>query len=228
MQDGLSWKEAIELEINKIKEMSSKERVNYFKTYYLSKTIAAVCILGLVIWFVIDMKNANKEILIAGCMVNVEVGTGGYHYMTDHYLEYAQADEKKEVAYLSVGNRLNFLNGQEMDNYSYEMALIAQLSAGDFQYMILDESALDRFQELDVYIDMEEVLTKEQLKKYKDSIVYLKSEEKDSEEAAAFMLKDTKLVNEYEPEPKDIYLVFIDVNFDKEKCTKFINYLLEK
>lgn len=229
MQDGLSWRESIELEKKKIEEMSSKEKLSYFKTYYLKKVVVSIFMLVLLIWFIVDMVNSNKEILIAGCMVNVEVGSAGYYYMTDDYLEYADVNSKKNIAYLAVGNRLNFLDGQDMDNYSYEMALIAQLAAGDFHYMILDKSALERFQSLDVYVDMEEVLTKEQLEEYKDAIVYLESEEKGSEkEAAAIELTDTQLVKKYEIEPKEAYLVLVDVNFNKEKCAQFVNYILSE
>lgn len=220
MPDGLTWRENIRIEIEKVKKMNRAEKWSYFKTYYLVKTLIALTALILIIWFVYDMKQASREVLISGCMVNVEMDDEGYVFLTDGYQNYLGIDEKEGITQISPDNYLDFLGEQQMDNYSYEMALMAQIAAGDFDYMILDEAAYEHFLDAEIYADVNNVLSADQLELCKDRLT--------GEEGVttAVDISGTAFAKKYQVAPEKVYLVFVDIDLNVERCRDFLDFVL--
>ena len=76
------WK----LRVSEFKQMDSRQRWSYFKTYYLLKCIIALIFLAMVLHFGFDIRQNHREVLASGCLVDVEISPQGVVYLTDDYL----------------------------------------------------------------------------------------------------------------------------------------------
>lgn len=228
MVDGLTLRQTVKNEIEKIKGMTPKKRWEYFKTYYFVPSVIGIILLILLLFFIHDMKMGSREMLISGCFVNVETDAEGLLFLTDDYVSYCGKTQKDAVAQLSLGNTVDFFKENPLDNDSYEMALLTQICAGEYHYMVLDEDAFEHFAKLDIYADLEKTLSAAQQEKYADSLVYREAQEGQELAATAIMLSETELEKKCYLNPRNAYLVFIDVNQDIEKNRKFLDYIAEE
>ncbi len=228
MVDGMTLQESIVLEINKVKAMDNKKRWEYFKTYYLAKTVIAFIVFGLLLHLAYSIWLGCRDVLASGCFINVEISEEGTSFLTNEYVNFCGKTDKEAVANVSLGNTFSFFNENPLDNSSYEMALLTQINAGEYQYMILDEMGLERFAQLDIYVDLEEMLTDMQKENLDDRIVYQSLPEREDDTASAIRLSDTEFAKKYKMLPQEAYLVFIDIEQDVEKNRKFIDYIFEE
>ena len=225
MLDGMTLKETINQEIDKFKSMDGKKRWEYFKTYYLTATIIGLVVIVLAAHLIYSVLLGKREVLASGCFVNVDISEAGELFLTDEYVVFCEKTDKTAVANLSSGNTFDFFSENPLDNNSYEMALLTQLSAGEYQYMILDKTGLERFAKLDVYSDLEEMLTDTQKIALEDRIVYQEAQDGKAQAAAAISLIDTEFAQKYQLNPGDVYLVFIDIEQDVAKNQKLVEYI---
>lgn len=222
MYEDLTWKDKLRQEYNKIKEMDPKKRWNYFVTYYLWKVAIAVALIAMVIHMAYDMKMSFRDVEAAGCLVNIAADSQTEEFLTDEYLTECGVSPKKSVAYLTY-ETTEFLKDNPVDQDSYEMALNAQLCAGQYSYMIVDEAGLEHFESLDIYADVEAVLSDVQKEKAKEHLVYRKQDGKQN--AVAISLKESNFVKKYHFNPQEVYLVFVDVEMDVAKNQHFFDYI---
>ncbi len=225
--DELTFVEKIKLEIEKIKAMSGAKKWDYFKTYYMTKTIIAVLLIIIGIWIGHDIRESCREILLSGCTVHVNMNEEGYRFFTEDFIKYQGKDPEKVVAQLALDNPLQFMDAeQQMDNSSYEMALIAQMAAGDYDYMLLDKAALTRFQKEELYADLEELLSPEELAIWQDRLIYFeKPDGKGDTFAGAIRLTDTAMDLSYEFDAEEVYLVLININQENGNGKRLLEYL---
>ena len=222
MYEELTWKDKLRQEYNKIKEMDPKKRWNYFVSYYLWITIIVIAGIAMIIHMTYDMKMSFRDVEAAGCLVNIAAATQTEEFLTDEYLTACGVSPKKSVAYLTY-ETTEFLKDNPVDQDSYEMALNAQLCAGQYSYMIMDETGLEHFESLDIYADVEKILSDAQKEKVNDYLVYRNHDGK--QHAVAISLKDTGFVKKYQLDPQEAYLVFVDVDMDIAQNQKFFDYI---
>lgn len=227
MPDGLTWKQSLKQETEKVKKMNPGERWQYFKTYYLTKAVIALVILALLLFFFRDMRMNQRQMLASGCMVNVTTDADGFLFLTDDYVSFCGKTVKEATAQLSDDNTLDFMKENPLDQDSYEMALTAQICAGEYQYMILDETAFAYFEKLDVYADLTQILTPAQQKQLSDKVVYRKQKDGEKQVACAITLSGSTLEQHCKLNPQEAYLVFIDVDADTQQNRHLLEYLFQ-
>ena len=129
-------REKISKEKAKVSGMNKEQKWEYFKVYYLAKTICVAIGIILLIWFVND-TILQKKVVSAGCVYSVFVSDDAKEALTTGYLEYYHYDLDKYEAFVSTDNMFEDTE-QKMDANAQEMALITQASAGEIHYLILD------------------------------------------------------------------------------------------
>ena len=216
-------KEKWKLRVSEFKQMDSRQRWSYFKTYYLLKCIIALIFLAMVLHFGFDIRQNRREVLASGCLVDVEISPQGVVYLTDDYLLACHKNPKASVSYLSTDNTLSFSSDAPLDQASYEMALIAQISVGEYSYMILDEQALGYFVESDFYADLGKVLSKEQYHHLEWRLNYQNMQ--DGKYPVALCLDKTDIAGYLQTDASKAYLVFTNVNQDIAKNRQLVDYL---
>ena len=100
--------------------------------------------------------------MASGCFVNVTISEEGVLFLTDEYMTFCGKTDRDVTTVVALDESVNVYGELPVSTDAYEeMALLAQLSAGEYQYMILDEAGLERFAQLELYADLEEILDEE-------------------------------------------------------------------
>lgn len=232
MPDGKTLKENLAEEKQKISGMNFKQKISYFKTYYLTVSLVVLGVLVAIVWIAVESTLSRREIEAAGVFINIEADGDCYDFLTTDYVEYRDLNKWKSKVTLSTGDYIDFSPElQMMDSYQSQMALHAQISTGFFSYMILDRSAMEGLSYLDVYLDPNEVITEQSKSVLHDAVVTCQmpvsqGEEGQTEErAVALDLQQIGFATATSMNSDSAYLVFIDVDADTEKMKAFLDYL---
>lgn len=213
-------KEFIDTELNKVSNMNKEQKWDYFKSYYLAKTVCAVICLVLLLWFIKD-TFFQKEIVSAGCVYGIDISEDEKLALTDGYIEYYRYNPKKYCAYVSTDNMFEGTE-QQMDANAHEMALFAQIAAGEIYYLILDKENFDMMANGEIYASLNDLFIDGLPEGIKDCTVELTDSETGELYPAAVDLKKSGLLGAN----KDGYLVFTVGVRDKEFPKKFLAYLM--
>lgn len=213
-------KKKITEELNKFSQMNKEQKISYYKSYYLLPTIALLIGLILLLWFIKD-TFFQKKAVNSGCVYGVEITEEEKYALTEGYLDYYDYNKKKYCAYLSTDNMFENTE-QQMDANAHEMALIAQITAGDIYYLIYDKENLLKMENGGVYASLSDLFSDEALEKMKDSLIELKNPETGESYPAAIDIKKAGMFGG----KKDGYLIFTIGIPDDEYPKRFLEYLL--
>lgn len=214
--------DSIKSELNKVSGMDKDKKWDYFKTYYLKGSIVVAILLILFIWFVKDVFF-QKEGACMGCVYGVELTDEEKYILMDGYLDYFELNPRKYSAFVSTDNMFENTE-QQMDANSHEMALIAQIAAGEIYYLILDKDILEMYSNSGIYSTLDEVLEEELIAelKAKDMVVNLTDSDSLKEYPTAIDLKKLGFIKE---DYREAYLVFTIARPDDDFPKRFLNYL---
>lgn len=213
-------REKIEAEINKISQMNKEQKWDYYKSYYLSWTIVLVIGLALLAWFISDTVF-QKKIVNAGCVYGVEISEEEKTALTEGYLNYYKYNPKKYVSYISTDNMFEGTE-QQMDANAHEMALFAQIAAGEVYYLILDKENLDMLSKGGIYSSLEDLFPSGLPNEVSDCIVDLVDPDNGKLYPAAIDLKKAGIFNDN----REGYLVFTVGIPNMEYPGMFIEYII--
>lgn len=220
-------KEAVRKELNKWKGMDKKQKREYFNDYYRAKVI--VIVIGIVMLFSIasEVRMSKREVVLSGCMVNTNISEEGKKLLTTDYLERMKKSPKKSTAYLGECY-IDFEPAEQvMDSNSDQMVLYAQIAAREYDYLLLDSSALWSMAYMDVYDDLRLILEEDELKELEPNIVMLPSQTGEGGEfPAAIALSGTETFKKYGFTTNQVYLVFTSTNHSEQKTKELMKYIL--
>lgn len=209
-------------ELNKIKAMDKEKRWDYFKTYYLKITIALLIGIVLFGWFVKD-TIFQKTGACMGCAYEVEITDEQKEILTDGYLEYYGLNPRKYSAALATDNMFEGTD-QQMDANSHEMALFAQIAAGEIYYLILDEATLNMYSNGGIYYRLDEIFDNSTLDSLQGMTVDVKDYGSEDKYPTAIDLKKLGFLEGDE----EGYLVFTIGIPDPEFPVRLLDYLRAK
>jgi len=218
-----STQSKLKQEIDKISAMDRAGKWSYFQTYYMKPTLVIVFFLVLLIWFIKDTAF-QKEGICNGCIYNVAVTDEQKEWLTTGYLDYYGYDQKKYDASVSTDYMFED-TAQQMDAYAHEMALYAQVAAGDIQYMILDKDTLDYMSNGGIYADLNTVLSEETMHGLEGMTIELHDDESSEDYEAAI---DLVRLGVFDESVGEAYLIFTPVQKDQAFAENFIKYLVMK
>lgn len=210
----------IEAEINKISKLDKNQKWDYFKSYYMVKCILLFIGLLLFIWFVKDVFFQKKAVN-AGCVYGVEISDEEKNALTDGFLEYYNYDKKKYCAYISTDNMFEG-TAQQMDANAHEMALFAQIAAGEIYYLILDKDTFFAMKNGGIYLTLDEAFPEGLKEPFRDSTVELTDEETGESHQVGIDLKKAGILDD----GREGYLVFTVGIPDKNYPGQFLDYLM--
>lgn len=214
-------KEKLLAEINKIREMDTEHKISYFKTYYLKWTCVALFLVLCLIWFLLDaFSSANIAYAGGECMVTVT--DEGKKALTQDFASFIGLKNEDSV-YLSEDLILSYAEGDEYNNQSTDVALYTYMVAGDYQYMLMDESVAEHIATMDAFINIESLAKKCELP-LSDAIY--RSNELGEAVPVAVKLPAT-ICDKYgiKGVTGDVYLAFVYMKKDTGLNESFLQYL---
>lgn len=210
-----------------MKPMTFREKCDhlweYYKEWLLVAFMVTMC-LGLVVTMI---QERQKEVMIAGMVVNVSMEQRGMNYLTTEYAEYLGATSKNQIAdvdYANFGDPMDPENGS--DSYYASQILTSRVAGAMLDYMILDKFALEYYIPQEVYADLSKFFTEEELAQLKaDNRVIYAMQEGDTERwPIAIDITDIAFVKDMVGS-EDIYFALSGSTPRPEMCRNVWEYL---
>lgn len=181
-----------------LKPMNWKQRIDHIWSYY--KEWMFLGALGLVVICAIvgSLINANREILASGMMVNISIEQEGYDYLSTEYFEDLGGKKGRQIVELDYANFSSDIEdlSKAEENYTASMVLVGLVSAQRLDYMILDQESMEFYIPQEVYMDLTQFFTEEELTKLKDKLIYAREEEETEPIPVAVDISDLDYVKD--------------------------------
>lgn len=221
MSEENSLKEKIKNEIEKIAAMDGKQKLSYFKTYYLIPTIIVVFLLACLVSFLFDAVFARKQILYSGGICSCTVSEEGKRILTEDFWDELNGTKRQEVV-LSDDLILSYTEADAYNNQSTDAALFTFLATGEFHYLLMDTQIVRHIVEMNAFVDISE-----QAKKYDISTEDCIRNE-DGEPVAMKLPKELCEKLGVSGNTGDVYLAFVYIKGSSAINDKFTEYLFER
>lgn len=159
----------------KLKPMSAGERVFHIWTYYKFHVLAIVLVLVLLVTFIVNRHNADKETLLSGVYANVEVSQDGWDYVKEGFLAHLNGNEETQTVILSATSFSGiYTDVSKFDAaYSSVMNPVAMVSGKTLDYFVMDEEAMQFYMTQEVLADLGTIFTAEELEALGEKVIYL-------------------------------------------------------
>lgn len=180
-----------------LKPMNWKQRIDHIWTYY--KEWMFLSALGIVIVCAIigSAINANREILVSGMMVNISIDQEGYDYLSDDYFEDLGGKTGKQLVELEYSNFSNLEDlTKYQENYAATTVLIGLVSAKRLDYVILDQAGMEFYIGQNVYMDLTEFFTEEEIAELGQRVIYERAEDEQEAYPVAVDITDLDFVRD--------------------------------
>ena len=176
------WKASCERLVEEMKPMSFRQKVEHIWTYYKEHLFVIAMAVVVVIAIISSAINSNRQIMLSGMLCNVGMSMDGYNYLTEDFFEKNGGDSSVEDIFLSSQE---FALPESMDQsqvdaaYVSAMSIISMVEAKKLDYMIITEDAFGYFLGHEIYMDLSEFLTPEEMEQWKGKVVYAQAEAED-------------------------------------------------
>lgn len=174
-----NFKEAWEKELERLRPMTPKQRVDHLWTYYKDYLWVAAVVVLLICAMISSIINLSKDVLVTGMMVNITIDQEGYNYLSEDYAQKIGAREGREKVRLEY-TAFDPLTDQANSEQSYyaAMTVVGEVSAEMLDYMILDKAGMEFYITQGVYMDLREFFTEEELAQFaqEDRLIYAQEE----------------------------------------------------
>lgn len=213
------WKSDWEKEKERLKPMTTAQRIDHLWTYYKEYLMVVAVLLLVVIAVISSIINAGKETVVSGKMVNISISQEGYNYMSADYAEDLGINEKKQEVFLSYSQFSSLSDAANTEqNYNAAMTLIAEVSAQMLDYMIMDKAAMEFYVSQDVYMNLREFFTQEELDQLGETLVYAQEEGSDEKWIVAVDITDTAYVQRNVTSEGKVYFALSGSSQHPEMC----------
>lgn len=204
-----------------------KEKIAYFFEYYTLHTIVIAAVLIFAISFIYQQVT-KPDIVLNGLVLNVLSFDEGdpVQDMADGFMEYLDMDTKEYDVSLNSSLMINMGSSSQqgqVSDYEASQAMMVQCAAGAVDFISSPLSAILNYGYGELFVNLEDVLSEEELEKYKPYLLYVdlavvdqKNEAIDNDQNA----DEIPCPDPTKPEEMENPIpVFIDVT----KCEKMAN-----
>ena len=170
--------------IRVLKPMTWKQRLEHIWEYHRYQ-ILVLTVIGFSLGILVTaLFSQSTEMLVSGMMTNINMEREGYTYLTNEYMEDLNGDpswQKVELTSITLSDMLDLEDGY--DSYQRSLTLIARVSGKMLDYMLMDQYTMEYYQGYDVYMDLRDVFSEEELHALlkEDRVAYMNAAEEGAE-----------------------------------------------
>lgn len=200
--------------------MTVSEKVDYLWEYYKWVLLVAVFIVIVASMVITGIVNTSKQVLYSGAAVNVQMSEEGSGYLTEQLEEHLGATKRQSVELFSTA----FEDLQTTSDVEYNamsaMQLALMIAAEDYDYVIMDQLALDFYRNHPVFTALDEMFSEELLSQWENQIVNHEGM------PIAIDITDTAFVRGCVLEGERVYIAFPGNTGRTEFNDDFLKYLM--
>ena len=211
-----------------LKPMTFKQKCEHLWEYYKEWLLIALIILAGLNLAGTIIAQQQKDIMVSGMMVNISMDQRGMYYLTRDYATHLGATSKNQVAeldYTSFGDPLDPENGE--NSLYASMILPSRVTGAMLDYMILDKFAMEYYIAQDLYMDLRDFFTEEELAKLEAEkrIIYEQMEGDLDRKPIAVIITELPFIQAYVEPTEDIYFALSGSSPRPEMCRNVWEYL---
>lgn len=210
----------LQSERKKLATMSTRKKADYIWTYYKWWILGAAM---LVVFAVSGIQNAqyqNRPVLISGIFVNTSTSAEGYAYVKEDYLQYADPQGTGRVELIESYTVDYYAEQPGSTDVNAIMGLDAMIASRTLDYMICDAATLERFDKLGFVLDLETMISQEELSRWNT----VQSENG----TVAIDLTGSSYEMQFGLGAEPAYIFVLDNTERPDNCVDFIRYLFQK
>jgi len=157
-------------EKEKFKEMNFQEKVSYYKSYYLSKTIIGLIILGFAAYFVYTIVSPKPVTVLNAAILNYPFSDEAIDKMTSDMENRLIGDNDMEEVFIDASYYLG--SGNDVSEYTMgaQQKLTTYIAAGDIDVIIAPESAFQSYTTAGFFSKLTDLLPTEMITALSDSV----------------------------------------------------------
>lgn len=202
-----TWKELME----DLKPMTFGEKVDHLWTYYKEYLLVVFLVVVFIAFTTTAIVNSNRKSMLSGMIINISMSQKGYNYLTEDYRDYLGGDPFWDVVQLDPINFSSLADPTSSeDNYTTSMLLIARISGQMLDYALIDQFALEFYMTQDVFLDLTEFFTPEEMERLGERVIWAQPEPEDDADP-----------EDYEEGELDAWAIAVDVTdlpFFQDNC----------
>lgn len=172
------WKEIQQLR-KEMKPMTFRGKVDHIWTYYKEYIGLVVLFLVITSGLIFSMVTAKdrRDSVVTGIMINIVADQEGMNYLSVDYAKHLGLEDTKVK--LESTDFSDLTTDLSEENYNASMIVINEVSAKMLDYMIMDKLAMEFYTAQEVYLDLREFFTLEELQDFaqKDMLVFCLEED---------------------------------------------------
>lgn len=213
---------------NDLKPMTFKEKCEHLWEYYKEWLLVVFLVIMGISLLTTIIANRSKDVLVSGMVVNVSMDPRGMTYLTTDYAKVLGATSKNQVCEVDAtgfGDPLDPENGE--NSYYSSMILPARVTGAMLDYMLLDEFAMKYYITHDVYMDLRNFFTEEELEELAaaDKLIYAMEEGDIDRMPIAVKITDLAFVKDNTGNTGEVFFALSGSSPRPEMCRHVWNYL---
>ena len=211
--------------------MTWPKRIEHICTYYgyvIISVILVACVVGSLI---INALGSNKQILMGGIYINVPMSDEGIAYIKTEYRNTINPTSKAEKVEVTPANITALTDAENADrNYYVLTQTIAMMTNQEVDYLIMDRTALEIYLSQEVFLDLNQVFTQEELFELGDKVITLSTTNDDGEIVhdaypVAIEISHLQFIQDCTNSKKPVYIGFIANGVNSQRYHDFWEYL---
>lgn len=207
----------------KLKNAPLKDRLLYFKDYYLMTTIIVIAICIFVFSLAYTMITAPRDTAFGAFFYN-DTGDSSDTALIDRFVEYMGIDTSKQNAYIDSSMTYS-ADFSDLDAYAGLEKAMASITANDVDVIVGDTDTIDYFTKCDCLGNLTTILPEDLLETYQDRF-YFAETGSGERIPVGIHVSDAPKLNEYHYYAGREPVFSFIINSDKtDNAIAFLNYI---
>ena len=174
-----------------IKGQPFKKRFEYFWEYYKWHVFAVACIAFFITSYVYNIVTAKEDMLTVA-LIDCNSDEASAEDYTNELIDLMGLDPKEQT--VTLDNSF-FLSSADTMSYSIAEVFYVKIAAGDIDVVLSPEDTFNRYVQNDIFVDIRDFLSPEQIEFYQDSFYYVDYAVIESEDTYETDLVETEFVD---------------------------------
>lgn len=190
LSQGTSVNEEIRHQSKKMKDKPLKEKLSYFVEYYKWPVLAAIIIIGVLTSIIYTVVSSKDSCFYAMIVNSTNIDS---EKLIEGFSTYAQLDTDHYDCLIEA-NSSEVPNATGMD-MSTSTRFAANISTGELDIVIYDSENFDIKSSHDLFVDLRDILSKEEIQKYEPYFYYMVTTDSNESVPVGIVVSDSNLVS---------------------------------
>lgn len=205
--------------------MTYKEKLQHLWAYYKWLLVVFLCFVMLISVVLTSCNNRQINVIVGGVAVNMDISDAGEEYLTNGYKAYTGSESDKDRASLGYMTLDSVETSVSSDNYVALQSVLALVAGKDLDYLITNEEAFLILLKQEIFADLRNVYTEEELETMGEAVVYYQEQGSSKKTPVAIDIRNTPFIQENTTADGMVYFIFIANSERTEQTKDLLEYL---